>query len=171
MSGAEDRRLDYVVDASATIKLFVLESLSEQAETFFRSIAAQPTSHLYVPDLFFSECANILWKYVRRLGHPPAAARQDLANLRAMGWRSVSTRDLVADALEIAVAYGVTAYDACYVALAKRLALPLVTADEALVRKMAATSHDVRWLGDAALQPPTPERASLAANVRGQTSA
>lgn len=94
---------------------------------------------------------------MRRLGHPLAAARQDLANLKAMGLRSISTAELVDEALEIALAHEVTAYDACYVALAQRLALPLITADEALVRKMATTPYAVRWLGDLAL-PPLPSR-------------
>ncbi len=43
---------------------------------------------------------------------------------------------------------GSTAYDAASVALAQRTALPLVTADEALVRRFDATGLDVRFLGD-----------------------
>jgi len=34
------------------------------------------------------------------------------------------------------------------VALAHRLGLPLITADEALRRKLEGTPYDVRWLGD-----------------------
>ncbi len=61
----------------------------------------------------------------------------------------VSAADLVTDALDIAVvANGVTAYDVCYVALANRLGLPLVTADEILWHKLEDTPYDVRWLGD-----------------------
>jgi len=41
-----------------------------------------------------------------------------------------------------------TAYDSAYVALTQRLSLPLVTADEALVCRFAATGLDVRFLGD-----------------------
>ena len=55
---------------------------------------------------------------------------------------------LVEDALEIAVQYGSTAYDSAYVVLSQNLALPLVTADEALVRRFAGTEFDVRFLGD-----------------------
>jgi len=48
----------------------------------------------------------------------------------------------------VAVRYGSTAYDSAYVALARRLALPLVTADEALVQRFASTGVDVRSLAD-----------------------
>lgn len=56
----------------------------------------------------------------------------------------------MSDALEIALAYGITAYDAAYVALAQQLALPLITADARLARAMDGTAHDIRWLGDLA---------------------
>ena len=38
------------------------------------------------------------------------------------------------DALKLAVEYQITAYDACYVALAQRLDLRVLTADAKLVR-------------------------------------
>jgi predicted nucleic acid-binding protein len=73
--------------------------------------------------------------------------------LCALALRSVSTADLVAEALVIALAYDVTAYDACYVALAQQIDAPLVTADESLVRKLAGTAYDVRWLGNVFVPP------------------
>ena len=39
---------------------------------------------------------------------------------------------LVADALDVALAHGVSAYDACYVAAAESLKLPLATEDRRL---------------------------------------
>lgn len=55
---------------------------------------------------------------------------------------------LAGEALDIALAHDITAYDATYVALAQQLDLPLITADARLVRLLANTVHDVRWLGD-----------------------
>jgi predicted nucleic acid-binding protein len=140
--------LDCVVDASVGIKLFLLEPLSDRADGLFAYLTDDPPARFYVPDLFFIECTNILWKYVHRFGYPLESARQDVADLIGLPLRAVSTGELADEALEIAAIQGVTAYDAAYVALAGRLSLPLVTADETLVRRLAGTSFDVRWLGE-----------------------
>lgn len=141
------RQHGWVVDASAGIQLFVVEPLTEQVRKLFAPLAGGATTRFFVPDLFYSECANILWKYVRRQDYPALSAQQDLADLQGLNLQSVSTADLVTEAFGIALAHQISAYDACYVALSRRVALPLVTADEALVRKVASARYDVRWLG------------------------
>ena len=50
--------------------------------------------------------------------------------------------------LALALEHGLTAYDAAHVALAQTLSLLLVTADEALIRRLDGTSLDVRHLGE-----------------------
>jgi predicted nucleic acid-binding protein len=145
--------LTCVVDASVAIKLFVVEPLSAQADALFDLLVADPPGRFYVPDLFFIECANVLWKYVRRFSYPVQSARQDLRDLQALALRSEPIADLLEDALELAFAHEITAYDACYVALVRQLNVPLITADQALTRKLAALPYDIRWLGD--FTPPT----------------
>ena len=139
--------VDCVVDASVGIKLFLVEPLSDQADTLFAHLTAPPPGRFYVPDLFYIECTNILWKYVQRFGYSPEAAQQDVADLTRLPLHVASTVDLAEGALALAIAHKVTAYDAAYLALAQQLSLPLVTADEALVRRLAGTDLDVRWLG------------------------
>ena len=139
---------DCVVDASAGIKLFLDEPLSERADTLFDHLSDDPPARFHVPDLFFVECANILWKYARYHSYPLENARQDVTDLRGLGVRAVPTQELIEDALQIALDQGITAYDACYVVLAAKLALPLVTADEPLACCLAGAAFDVRWLGD-----------------------
>jgi predicted nucleic acid-binding protein len=139
---------DCVVDASTGIKLFLVEPLSDRADALFDHLADDPPAQLHVPDLFFIECTNILWKYVRRHGYPAESARQDAVDLLKLSLHVVSTKEVAEVALEIALAHGITAYDASYVALAQRLVLPLVTADELLARSLAETEFDVRWLGE-----------------------
>ncbi len=132
-----------VVDASVGIKLFVDEPFSDVADRLFEELASNPLARFYVPDLFFVECANILWKYARRYGYPPDNARQDVADLRALALRTVSTADLIAPALELAMTYDITPYDAVYAALARQLSLPLITADERLARKLGQSDVSV----------------------------
>ena len=140
----------YVVDASVAIKLFIKEPLSDQAESLF-SFLETALAALYVPDLFFIECTNILWKHIKRFGYPERKAHEDLAALKNLALHCFATTDLMKDALAIAVDHDITAYDGCYVALGKQLKIPVVSADEKLVRKMADTPHVVKWLGDFAL--------------------
>jgi len=140
--------LDCVVDASVGVKLFLVEALSDRADALFSYLADDPPIQLYVPDLFFVECTNILWKYVRRHGYPVQKARQDVADLLHLPFTSVSVRHLVSDAMTLAVTHKITAYDATYVGLSRQLSLPLVTADEALVHRLEGSSLDVHWLGE-----------------------
>ena len=139
-----------MVDASVAIKLFINEPLSDQAQSLFSILEAAPAT-LYVPDLFVIECTNILWKHVKRFGYPEDRAHEDLAALKGLALHRFATTDLMEDALGIAVAHDITAYDGCYVALGKQLKIPVVSADEKLIRKMADTVHVVEWLGDFAL--------------------
>ena len=147
-NNAQTGSFDCVVDASVGIKLFLVEDLSEQADALFDHLADQPPARFYVPDLFFIECTNILWKYVRRFNYPAEVAEQDVADLVQLPLQVVSTAVLAASALALAVEHGSTTYDAAYVALARHLSLPLVTADEALVRRFSETEWDVRFLDD-----------------------
>ncbi len=144
-----------VIDASTGIKLLVAEPLSERADALFSCLAADPGAEFFVPDLFYVECANILWKYVRRMGHAADKARKGLDRLCALALTSVPTQDLAREALDLALHLDISAYDACYVALAQAEQAPLITADERLVRKLAGSPHAVRWLGDCVI-PPAP---------------
>jgi predicted nucleic acid-binding protein len=137
-----------VVDASVGIKLFVLEDDSQQADRLFGRLVTDPSTRFFVPDLFYIECTNILWKYVQRYGYPPENARQDVADLQDLALHDFPTADLVAESLDLALLYGVTAYDASYAALAQRLKLPLVTADQTLAQKLAGRDIDIILLHD-----------------------
>lgn len=147
----EPAPLRLVIDASVGVKLFLREPLSDQAEALFEHLAADPPAQFYVPDLFFVECANILVKYVRRFNYPSENACQDVLDLQRLKLRSVSTAELITDALRIGLEHNLSAYDASYVALAERLRMPLITADERLAQALQGTQHDIRWLGEYAV--------------------
>jgi hypothetical protein len=40
--------------------------------TIFAHLTDDPPARFYLPDLFYTECANILWKVVQRFGYPAA---------------------------------------------------------------------------------------------------
>jgi predicted nucleic acid-binding protein len=144
----------HAIDASTAVKLYLNEPLAAEATALFALLTASPPASLFVPDLFYAECANIFWKHSQRGNCTPAQATAFLTALQSLPLQRVPTYDLSADALALALAHGLTAYDACYVALANRLGLSLVTADQRLVQKLAGTHHTVVWLGH--WVPPVP---------------
>ncbi len=143
----------FVVDASVAIKLFLQEAYSDRAQALFERLTERPRVVLCAPDLLIAECANILWKCVHRLRLDAEEANQHTGALAALEVRSWPTRDLATSALALALEFEISAYDACYVALAKSLNCPLVTADERLVRKVSAGQVEVLWLGDVTVSP------------------
>lgn len=142
---------EWVVDASVAIKLFVTEDLSDEAGRFFEGLTGEPPARFYVPDLFYLECANILWKYVRRFGYSAEQARESIQALDHLSLRPIASVLYLRETLDLAVAREVSVYDASYAALANHLSTPLITADERLVRKLAGSGVEARWLGEAGL--------------------
>ncbi len=138
-------RRDWVVDASVVVKLYLREELSDIAEALFET---RWTSSFFVPDIFYCECANIFWKSVRRSNILPAHAQRSLQGLMSLILFPVSSTDLVRDALDLALEYGITAYDASYVVLSEELRIPLITADRKLIANLEGSGTDIHWLGD-----------------------
>jgi predicted nucleic acid-binding protein len=124
----------FVVDASVGIKLFINETGSDKAHALFSKLGEEPPVELFVPDLFFIECTNILLKYIRRFGRSLEDSQTDLADLGSLALKSTPTVILMEDALVLAHERNLTAYDACYAVLAKQLGVPLITADDEIVR-------------------------------------
>lgn len=139
-----DERARFVVDASVGIKLFIDEPLSDKSQALFEKLSADPPAELFVPDLFYIECANVLLKTMRRFGRSLEYSKADLADLNLLTLKSTPTADLIEDALVLAHEKNLTAYDACYAALARRMDIPLVTADEAVVKVIDWAI----WLGE-----------------------
>lgn len=139
-----EERSRFVVDASVGIKLFVEEPLSDQAHALFTKLTKDPPAELYVPDLFYIECTNILLKYMRRFGRSLEDSQADLADLKTLVLKTASTAELMEDAILLASQKNLTAYDACYAVLARQLNIPLITAD----KPMAQAVEWAVWLGD-----------------------
>ncbi|HTR64653.1 MAG TPA: type II toxin-antitoxin system VapC family toxin [Terriglobales bacterium] len=138
----------YVLDASVGAKWISpggTEPLAAQAEALLRRYI-RGQIQLVVPDLFWSEIASFLWKAVRYNKISVGTAEDGLREMISHNLPTVSSRKVLADALQIAVRFDRTPYDSIYVALAEAFQTNLITADERLANALAA-HLPVKWLG------------------------
>jgi predicted nucleic acid-binding protein len=115
----------YVVDANVAVKWVLTEIHSEIAQCLL-----DDAHELLVPDFFFSEIGNILWKRVRRKETTLELAQNDLTVLMGGDLQIYPSLPLMPMALEIAVRVDQAVYDCVYLALAVTNQCQMVTADE-----------------------------------------
>lgn len=138
----------FVVDASVGVKwleLFAKEPLVPEALELLARRTHRKVDML-VPDLFWLEVGNVLWKAVRKNECTPDDAKKGLSLLEHQALQTISSQPLIEPTLEIAIRYGRSMYDSVYVALARLSGSELVTADERLANALAA-HLPVKWLG------------------------
>ncbi|BAU13343.1 hypothetical protein LEP3755_38820 [Leptolyngbya sp. NIES-3755] len=132
-----------VLDTSVCIKQFIADPLTPKVNQLFDRLS-DPSTDFFVPDLFYVECANALWKYVRANLYPAEQVKSDLADLKVLRFQTTSTKELTTEAISIALDYGITAYDACYAALSQQVSAPLLTLDRRLVNALSTSKIDVQ---------------------------
>lgn len=138
----------FVVDASVAAKWFLPaagETLTDEALQLLRRYT-KGQIRLIVPDLFWAEFANILWKAVRQGRWTKGAARAAIAAMKDRNLPTAPSLTLLEKAFAIATTFGRTVYDSLYVALALSSKAQLVTADQKLAHALAA-HLPVKWLG------------------------
>ena len=119
-----------VVDTNV-IAYFLLgtEGFREECERFWREVD-DPVA----PASWEAELTNVLWMATRKqvIDLPEALHRLELA--KGLGIRSIGVSTLWSGALVRAHASGIAAYDALFVELADREAVPLATFDEPVIK-------------------------------------
>ncbi|MFN6561591.1 MAG: type II toxin-antitoxin system VapC family toxin [Nostoc sp. ChiSLP01] len=130
-----------VIDTSVCIKYFIADPLTAKVNQLLGHLG-NPQTEIYVPDLFYIECTNVLLKYIRARMYTAAEVQADLATLKSFPLRVISTADLMADAATIALTYGISAYDGSYVALSQQVGTTLLTLDGKLVRALSTSSYN-----------------------------
>lgn len=137
-----------VIDASVAAKWFLPphhEPLANEALLLLDQYAKGQIQFI-VPDLFWAEFGNILWKSVRLGRCTKGTAETAITSLKARNLPTVSSLDLLDMAFKIATGFGRTVYDSLYVSLAVDSKIQFITADERLVNALA-THFPVKWLG------------------------
>lgn len=138
----------FVVDASVGAKWFLPardEPLASEAQRLLDHYT-RGRVRLLIPDLFWAELGNVLWKAATRGRITQLGAEGAVAKARQLGMLILPSVDLLAQALTVALSSGRSVYDSIYVAAAIAERVQLLTADERLVNATGAR-FPVRWLG------------------------
>ena len=128
-----------VVDTNVVAYLLLAGPHTEQAEAL---LLAQP--EWAAPPLWRSEWRNVLCGYLRRgqLDLDTALALMQQAQDLVIRREEPVPSDSV---LRLAASSGCSAYDCEFVAAARQLGVPLVTADRALLRAFPDLAQPIAW--------------------------
>jgi len=132
-----------ILDASVAVKWFTMEPLRDKA-LIIRDKYVNGELDLEAPSLLYYEVANAL-RYNPRFG-----IEEVRSAVRALEDLAITIYDfkgeLASRAVELAYRFGITVYDAAYVALAAIRNATLYTADKEVVMK--ASSENVKHLSE-----------------------
>jgi predicted nucleic acid-binding protein len=137
-----------VLDASVAVKWAIPSAREPLTDESLRLLKRYVDSEVefIVPDVFWAEVGNVLWKGTRQRRWRQDEAEAVAADMKARDFATVSSVVLLPEALRIAFAYDRSVYDCLYVALAVQAKTDLITADERLANALAA-HLPVKWLG------------------------
>jgi len=137
----------FVVDASVAVKWSApaQEPLTEESVRLLKRYMDNEINFI-VPDIFWMEVGNLLWKGAKRQRWSRSVAEAVAAEIRDQDFQTVPSQILLPEALRIAFTYDRNIYDCVYAALAVESHAELITADERLANALAA-HLPVKWLG------------------------
>ncbi|MEY3012507.1 MAG: hypothetical protein RIT45_1242 [Pseudomonadota bacterium] len=128
----------FVLDASAALRLFLADGPLPDDVHAAVAAASAGSALLFVPALFHAEVLHVVLRLERRGILDAAGADALLLDLRALPVLTVPHGAAFDAAAELARRFGLSAYDATYLALAMHHGAVLLTADAALAAAAAA---------------------------------
>ena len=136
---------DLVADACVAAKWVLAEADSAVATRALVDATAGGGTVL-VLDHAETEVANVLRTRVRRRKMTVAEAESAYADFRSLPYRPLLGRPFLPAAFALALKYDIAVYDALFVAAVQHLGCDGVTADEPLVRAVAADFPRIKLL-------------------------
>jgi predicted nucleic acid-binding protein len=119
----------FVLDTSVMLGALFKD---EQDAYSLAVLASLEDATAIVPFLWHLELGNILGRALKGGRITPTDLKQSWEHLCALGIQVVATPDDARHWAERSVEWGLTAYDCCYLELARQQRLPLATKDESL---------------------------------------
>lgn len=132
-----------VIDSSVYASVVVKDEFYEECKKYM-------LTKKVTLDLAFAEAGNAIWKHVKmgKIKAEDAVKRAEVLKRLINTSKVYESKDFLVEAVELAVKYDVTVYDALFVALAQRLNNKLITTDRKLWEKLKDTdvSHLIECL-------------------------
>jgi predicted nucleic acid-binding protein len=147
--GSTSAPMDLVVDAGVALKWYVPEPFEAEAKRLL-----DPACALHVPELFFAEFGDIVWKKARLLKTPELTVvegREILDRLAAVPMAAYPVAPLLEAAYDLATGPARSTVDECCdLALAIALGCRFVTADQPFhdAHRDGPFGRDVLWVAD-----------------------
>jgi predicted nucleic acid-binding protein len=137
-----------VLDASVAAKWLLPRAHEPLADEASQLLARYTDGEIQfvVPDLFWAEIGNVLWKAIRLKRCNSSEANIALTSISNYRFPTIPSKSLLDLAFAIATAFSCTVHDSLYVALAVTSKSQLITADEKLAGALAA-KLPVKYLG------------------------
>ena len=117
-----------VLDASIGVKWFSAKDEGSLAQALaIRDAHIAGDAFIIVPELFYYEVTNAI---VHKQSIPLASVQAASASMFGLGMEAVALdAGLLETSVKLSRELGITIYDSCYLALAQKVACPLVTAN------------------------------------------
>jgi predicted nucleic acid-binding protein len=124
-----------VLDTSVVAKWFFTEEGTGQAEVYLEEML-RGEARVVVPSALIYELGNLFWTR-RRFGLQEAEAGALWAEVESLPWTVADAHRLMPRALRFAYRFEVSPYDAVFAVLAEEVEGDLITADLALLDRLA----------------------------------
>lgn len=116
----------YILGTSVAVSWYLQESFSISARKWLERLCSQEIE-LYVPSLHYLEFGNVLRSYVKRGELGERLAQEIYSTHLDSGIQILEPERQTL--LAIAIEFDATVYDAAYIAIAKSLDAPVITAE------------------------------------------
>lgn len=122
-----------LLDTSVAVKWFVIEEDSETAKSLRRAHLWDEIQ-LYIPDLLLMELANAL-RYASQLSEERIL--DDLATFAALEISIIPfSIEVLRDSVALSLEHDLAVYDAYFLAVARDLGIPFITADRKMLARL-----------------------------------
>jgi predicted nucleic acid-binding protein len=137
-----------VIDPSVLIQAYVREPDTDNVQALLDNLKQPASVALHAPEFCVVECTNILWRHVRFQGMPIDQAQKAVRAITDLPLTIHLASTYLSDALSLGLAHELAVYDSIYIALAKTLDFPLITADRKQEQVALTAGVTVRPLTD-----------------------